>query len=397
MTASLSRRGLLGALPCLGMVAAAPRLAFATTATQRDQRFVVVILRGAMDGLSAVAPVGDPDYATLRGALAIHKPGLPGGGVSLGGMFALHPALAPLYPMYQAREMLVLHAMASPYRDRSHFDAQAVVENGTAAPAGAPDGWLNRLMSTMGASHWTGSGFAFGSTVPLMLQGKASVGNWSPVTDTAASTSLQDQAAAMYAPDPLLGSAFAEGLACAALAGQATMAAGLPAFARVAQAAGQILAVDGGPNIATIEAFGWDTHVHQGAATGGLANQLAALAQGLVLMKAGLGARWANTVVVALTEFGRTAVPNGTGGTDHGTAGAGFAFGGAVAGGRVLANWPGLSKGALYQGRDLAPTLDMRSFLKGVLADYFKLSATPLGVVFPGSAAAPPLGGTIRT
>ena len=397
MIANLARRALLAALPCAGMAALAPRLALATTQARYDKRLIVVILRGAMDGLSAVAPVGDPDYATLRGPLAIAAPGLTHGGTGLNRLFALHPSLAPLHPLYLAREMLVVHAMASPYRDHSHFEAQAVMENGSISTSGAADGWLNRFLVLMRATNWGDTGFAFGSGVPLTLQGAAAVNNWCPNPERMAGNVMLLSTAAMYAADPALRDALIAGLNSAALASTATPGVSpLSAFAKLAQSAGQIMAADSGPNVATIEANGWDTHIHQGGASGALADLLAALAEGVLLLKQGLGARWAQTAVVVITEFGRAAVPNGTGGTDHGTASAGFAFGGAVAGGRVLANWPGLSRGALYQGRDLAPTLDMRSFLKGIVGDHFRLPAGSLRTVFPGSGAAPALGGLIR-
>lgn len=397
MIANLGRRALLSALPCAGMAALAPRLAMATTQARHSQRLVVIILRGAMDGLSAVAPVGDPDYATLRGPLAIAAPGLSLGGTGLNSLFALHPSLASLHPLYLAREMLVVHAMASPYRDHSHFEAQAVMENGSTSTSGASDGWLNRFLVLMRAASWGDTGFAFGPSVPLTLQGAAAVDNWCPNPERMADNVMLRSTAAMYAADPALRGALIAGLNSAALASATTPGVSkLSAFANLAQSAGQIMAGDAGPNVATIETYGWDTHIQQGGASGMLADLLASLAEGVLLLKQGLGARWAQTAVVAITEFGRTAVPNGTGGTDHGTASAGFAFGGAVAGGRVQANWPGLSRGALYQSRDLAPTLDMRSFLKGIVGDHFRLPSGSLRTVFPDSGAVLALNGLIR-
>lgn len=364
-----------------------PGVAFARVATRPERLFVLIVLRGAMDGLGAVPPLHDPDFAALRGPLAVD------GALPLDGNFGLHPALAPVHDFYTRGEMTIVHAMASPYRERSHFDAQNVIETGAIRPGMAGDGWLNRTLVALRAD--TISGIAFTPEMPLVLKGRAPVSNWQPDSrhdDISASVKR------MYGADPLLAAAYAEGLAAGGIVEAASRGApGKRDFASLALIAGRTLAAAGGPNVAVLEIGGWDTHVAQGAAKGRLANALAQLAAGVAALRQGLGERWSQTAIVAITEFGRTAHANGTGGTDHGTATAGFAFGGALAGGRVIADWPGLSPGALYERRDLAPTADLRGFLKGVLGDHLGVpSASIEQRIFPGSAGARPMAGLIR-
>jgi uncharacterized protein (DUF1501 family) len=386
----LSRRDLLALMPA---AAAGPGLAFADIAARPGKRLVVVILRGAMDGLGAVAPLADPDYAGLRGGIALGTPASPGGALPLDGRFWLHPALAPVHPFFAQKAMLVVHAAASPYRERSHFDAQNMIETGLARPNAGNDGWLNRTLACLGTGGIRG--IAFSPDLPLLLKGPAAVSNWLP---DHAKQDISAQVARMYAPDRALASAYAEGLAARGVVDAAS--AGAPQkrdFASLCLIAGKTLAVEHGPNIAVLELGGWDTHVAQGAAKGRLAAALANLSAGVTALHQGLGSAWADTVCVAITEFGRTAHPNGTGGTDHGTGTACLAFGGALAGGRVVTDWPGLSSAALYQQRDLAPTTDLRSVLKGVLGDHLGVTRTALEhAIFPGSAGARPLQGMIR-
>ncbi len=395
----LTRRFLLSCPAFLGAVSASPRIAFATLPGRPDQRFVLVILRGAMDGLAAVPPIGDPDYAATHGLLAIPASGQEGGALRLDDRFGLHPALAPVAPLYASGEMLCLHALASPYRQRSHFDAQDLLENGTARPGGAADGWVNRTLSALGATRW--EALAIGDDIPMALRGKAPVGNWRPGGGPEAGEDVMRAVSAMYAADPALASALRAGIETAAMvAGTAPSAPApkkQPEFAAIAARAGSLLAADDGPNLAVMEVFGWDTHVGQGAAKGRLALALRQFAGGIADMRAALGPAWARTVVVAVTEFGRTARPNGTDGTDHGTASAAFVVGGPVAGGRVIADWPGLAPAALYQGRDLAPTSDMRALFKAVLGEHLHVPTRLLDTaIFPGSAGVRPMSGLMR-
>jgi len=402
------RRFLRNAALIAGGTLLSARLSFAQPDT-RQSRFVLVILRGALDGLAAVAPLGDHDYAALRGEFALRPSGESGGALPLDGFFGLHPALGFLHECYAARELIVLHACASPYRERSHFDGQDVLENGTPRPHALQTGWLNRALAALPAPGGHEVGVALGQNVPLVMRGPAAVTSWSPSKLVPPDEDTLARISDLYADDPLLAHRLADALAADAIAADAngtdTMTAAQPAagargkarYAEVVRAAGGFLRREDGPKVAVFDTSGWDTHANEGGAQGQLAGRLAELDAGLAALRQELGPAWRDTAVLLLTEFGRTAAVNGTRGTDHGTATAAFLLGGAVAGGRVIADWPGLSTRSLYQGRDLAPTLDVRSVLKGVLTEQLAVSAHVLEQeVFPDSAAATPLRGLMR-
>ncbi len=397
MTTLASRRALLGL--AVSVALGRSRLAFAATpAPAAEARLVVVLLRGALDGLAAVPPYGDADYARHRGDLAIPEPGQENGALDLGGRFGLHPRLAQLHGLYAANEALVFHAVAGPWRSRSHFEAQDLLEAG--AEQRLESGWLNRALRAMpaeGPGH-SRRGLAVGVDVPLLLRGPAHVGSFAPAASARVDTSMLAELALLHDADPVLGPAFHEGLRArgftsTVLAGQAPPPGDRNAFPALAAAAGRLLAEANGPRIAALELTGWDTHAFQPAR---LATPLTQLDNGLAALKAALGPAWGQTAVLVLTEFGRTVRVNGTRGTDHGTAGCAFLAGGAVAGGRVLADWPGLGESQLFQNRDLAPTRDLRSIAKGLLRDHLKLPAAALDQAFPGSAEAAPLAGLLR-
>jgi len=402
------RRFLRNAALIAGGTLLSARLSFAQPDT-RKSRFVLVILRGALDGLAAVPPLGDHDYAALRGEFALHPSGESGGTLPLNGFFGLHPALGFLHECYAARELIVLHACASPYRERSHFDGQDVLENGTPRPHAVQTGWLNRALAALPAPGGHEAGVALGQNVPLVMRGPAAVTSWSPSKLVPPDEDTLARITDLYAGDPLLAHRLADALAADAIAADAngtdTMTAAQPAagargkarYAEVVRAAGGFLRREDGPKVAVFDTSGWDTHANEGGAQGQLAGRLAELDAGLAALRQELGPAWRDTAVLLLTEFGRTAAVNGTRGTDHGTATAAFLLGGAVAGGRVIADWPGLSTRSLYQGRDLAPTLDVRSVLKGVLTEQLAVSAHVLEQeVFPDSAVARPLRGLMR-
>ena len=386
------------------------RVAFAQ-ADSRKARFVLVILRGALDGLAAVPPLGDRDYGELRRELALHAPGETGGALPLNGFFGLHPSLAFLHECYAARELIVLHALASPYRERSHFDGQDVLENGTPRPHALQSGWLNRALAAAPAPAAREAGVSLGQNVPLVMRGPAAVTSWSPSKLMALDEDTLSRITELYAGDALLATRLADALAANTIAagdeGEAGMMApqttpaavrGKARYAEVVRAAAGFLRREDGPKVAVFDTSGWDTHANEGGAQGQLAARLGELDAGLATLRQELGPAWKDTAVLLLTEFGRTAAVNGTRGTDHGTATAGFLLGGAVAGGRVIADWPGLTARALYQGRDLAPTLDVRSVLKGVLAEHLAVPARALEQqVFPESSAASALRGLIRS
>ncbi|MBV9345296.1 MAG: DUF1501 domain-containing protein [Gammaproteobacteria bacterium] len=393
------RRFLHLALATSGLLAT--RLSFAG-GPRGERRLVLVVLRGALDGLAAVPPYADPDYARVRGEAALAAPGGAQGALPLDGFFGLHPALGFLGRCYAARELTVLHALATPYRERSHFDGQDVLENGSPRPHALQSGWLNRALASLPAPGARATGVALGQNVPLVMRGPAEVASWSASRMAALDEETLQRITDLYASDTLLAGRFAEALSTQALA--ETMPAEAPGppdyaarYAQVVRAAAGFLRQPAGPRVAVFDTTGWDTHANEGAAEGQLAGRLRALDGGLALLREELGPVWADTAVLLVTEFGRTAAVNGTRGTDHGTGAAAFLVGGAVAGGRVVADWPGLAPRALYEGRDLRPTLDLRAVLKGLLAEGLGVSPRALeSDVFPDSTAARALPGLLR-
>ena len=414
---------LLGAGALLPASLLATRLALAGSASAGsaggDGRFVFILMRGALDGLAAVPPVGDPDLARLRGPMAV-------AGTRLDDTFALHPAMRFLADRYAARELLLVHAVATPYRERSHFDGQDLLETGATTPHALQTGWLNRALSARGAAGASAAasaagatgatGVALGANVPLVMRGPAEVSSWSPSRLASLREETLQRLADLYAGDATLAARLADALASDAVAAQALgdeSMTGMPAPAGAARgdagdmesgkatgkpghaalgetlrAAAGFLREPQGARVAVLETTGWDTHANEGGSEGALAQRLGALDGALGEFRAAMGAAWDRTAVLMATEFGHTAAGNGTRGTDHGTGAAAFLVGGAVAGGRVLADWPGLAPGALYQGRDLQPTRDLRALLKGVLHDHLQVSDRSLDAdVFPGSAA----------
>jgi len=367
-----------------------------------DRRFVVIILRGALDGLAAVPPYADPGYRSLRGGLALPDPNAEDGMLVLDGRFGLHPALAPLQAMYQAHELAVVHAVATPYRSRSHFDGQDLLESGAESPHGLHDGWLNRALGLLGGATGAGTtraGLAVGQSVPLMLRGKTPVASWAPDDMPPADPDFFDRLGQLYAADPVFGPALHEGLKAQAMADEVLGASAMDdaktygrgarpivALRPAAQAVGKLLAAPAGPRVAVLEMLGWDTHAGQGAVTGRLAGVMKGLGEGLEALKEGLGPEWRETAVAVVTEFGRTVAINGTNGTDHGTGTVAFLAGGRIDGGRVITAWPGLGPTQLFEGRDLAPTTDLRAVLKALLIEHLQLPQDGVErVVFPGS------------
>lgn len=385
----------------------APRVASAAGA--RDPRLVVVILRGALDGLSAVPPMNDPTYAALRPDIAVKFSG-PKGALPLDADFALNPSLKHLHAMVKRGEALVVHAVAHSYRERSHFAGQDALEAGVANAGGMDTGWLNRAVSALPSAGRVQpmKGLGVGATIPLVLRGPAPTVSWVPPKLDVAKADTIDRLAALYAArDPELSKAFEAGVSIDKIvaADTATMGEdqGEPggnrirrSFVTLAQGAARLLAGQDGPRVAALSYDGWDTHIREGSSDGRLAHLLDGLDNALEALRTGLGPAWKETAVVVITEFGRTARENGADGTDHGTGTVAFLAGGAVKGGRVVADWPGLKDSQLYEGRDLAPTTDLRSVLKGVLADHLGLPANVLGdKIFPGSEQVAPYKGLI--
>jgi uncharacterized protein (DUF1501 family) len=417
-----SRRSFLAAAASLGVaVSFVGRQAHAADGAKK---LVVVVCRGGMDGLSVAPPVGDPGYAALRGAIAVK----PEEALKLDDTFALHPSLTTVHALARQGQARIAPAIATPDRARSHFEAQDVLETGEAKVYGADSGWLNRTLEVMGPGKT--EALSVGTTAPLILRGKVQAASWSPGkgVDEAARlpTLLQD----LYKGDPLLGPAFARGLETEAMA-QAAMTALAPAPAsaneggmmtastpamntpamsqpggrpannrqgrEAARKLGSTLAgfmrQADGPQIAALSLDGFDTHAGQ---VGQIATRLTYLDAVLDGLHEGLGPEWKNTVVVAVTEFGRTARVNGTGGTDHGTGSAALLLGGGLKRGGIVGDWPTLSEAALFENRDVAPTLDMRGLFKGVLIDHLGVDRADVErKVFVDSAGAKPVTGLV--
>jgi uncharacterized protein (DUF1501 family) len=368
----------------------------AFAAATDDARLVLVILRGGLDGLAAVPAYGEGRYQSLRGQLALAGPGGENSVLKLDGLFGLHPALTNMHGMFTDGDLAVVHAVASPYRDRSHFDGQKVLEAGGISPSTSNGGWLNRALGELAKESFERDAIALASTVPLVLRGPVTVTSWAPSRLPDSDDDTLARVRQIYeAADPMLATRLTEALNARDLAGETGMPgmrAGGQQLAPITTAAARFLAAEDGPRIAVIEASGWDTHANQGGAQGPLANRLQQLDAGLASFKRELGRNWDKTTVLVVTEFGRTVAVNGTRGTDHGTAGVAFAAGGAVAGGRVISDWPGLAERDLYEGRDLRPTTDLRAIFKGVLSEQYGLSASALEAsIFPGSNAIVPL------
>jgi uncharacterized protein (DUF1501 family) len=375
-----SRRHFLQLAAGAGGLLVAPHMVLAQAATER--RFVFVIQRGAADALETVIPYADPGYARLRGALAIDTASAP----RLNGTFALHPALAEISKLYSAQQASFVYAVASPYRDRSHFDGQNVLESGGSAPFEVKDGWLNRLIALLPKN--SAEAIAITPTVPLALRGTNQVGSYAPSAMKQAPDDLLQRVQELYAQDAQLHALWSAAMDARGMAGVAVR----QSPAELGQLAARFLAQKAGARIAMLETGGWDTHSGQ---TPRMANQLKGLDAMIAALRDGLGPVWADTTVLVATEFGRTAAANGTGGTDHGQASVAMLLGGAVQGGRVLGDWPGLAPANLYQGRDLQPTTSMDALIATVTGECFGIDpervARTLFPQVPGGKALPRL------
>ena len=365
-----------------GALLVEPHLELAAAATNR--RFLFVIQRGAADGLNTVIPYADPAYTQLRGALAID----PAAAIKLDGQFALHPSLVEIGRMHGAQQALFVHAIASPYRERSHFDAQNVLETGGTAPYRLKDGWLNRLTGMLPAKKE--EAIAFAPTVPMALRGPADVTSYAPSALPQATDDLLARVGDLYAEDAQLDPLWRSAMATRGMAGENGRKQDPASLGKLAAS---FLVRPDGPRIAMIETGGWDTHSAQ---AGRLGAQLKALDTMLASLRDGLGPVWNDTVVLVATEFGRTAAANGTGGTDHGTASAAMLIGGAVNGGRVVADWPGLAQANLIDGRDLRPTAQLDALIAGAAGEAFGIDPQRVARTLFTDAAPKPMSGLVR-
>ena len=383
------------------------------------KKLIVIICRGGLDGLSLSPPIGDANYAGLRGAIALKGFGQDGGALPLDETFGLHPAMVATHALAVKGQARIAPSIATPDRERSHFEAQDVLESGAATVYGTSSGWLNRTLAAMDGKT---RAISVGPTAPLILRGPIEAASWSPGGSIGPDRRLPGILQDLYAHDALLGPALASGMSTTAMAKIAmadaaaadaamapTMAQTGPAMAvgpRARQSlpqarklgetlAGFMIQPDG-HRIAAVSMDGFDTHANQGAAQGQLAVRLSYLDAFIDGLAGGLGPAWSETVVVVATEFGRTARINGTGGTDHGTASTAILLGGALKKGGIVGDWPTLAQNRLFENRDTAPTLDMRGLFKGVLRDHLGVDRSRLeALVFPDSLAAAPVGNLI--
>ena len=378
---TLSRRKFLINSTLLGCSAAASPLFTPLTlaAAPGDNRLVVIILRGAMDGLDVVRPYGEADYARYRPSLSRDD-----GAQDLDGFFALNSRLAPLMPLWQSRELAFVQAVSTPYRDkRSHFDGQDLLETGSNSrggdTTGGKTGWLNRALSLLPDARME-TAYSVGPSRMLLMDGENDYSAWSPGVDLALSPQTRMLLERIYASDPLFATSAQMALEISAKT-EMMEGGGRPGSAKgLAKFAADRLNEE--TRIASFSINGWDSHNNQ---RGTLNRALGELGEAILALKEGLGPNWQRTTVLAITEFGRTVAENGTKGTDHGTGGAMVMAGGAINGGQVFGQWPGLGELDLYQNRDLEPTNDVRRYLGWALRDLFGMEASALGsVVFPG-------------
>ena len=411
---SPSRRSLLATAAGFGLslqLLGVP--AMAADSGLNKKKVIVVICRGGMDGLSVAPPIGESEYRSLRGGLALDDAAL-----ALDGTFALHPQLTAVHAMAKAGDARIAPAIATPDRARSHFEAQDVLETGASGVYSTTSGWLNRAVETLSKQRKVDA-LSVGATAPLILRGKVQTASWSPGRSVNAELRLPGLLQDLYRNDPLLGPALARGLATEAMAKVATLGLEGAGNAMMAQDGGQgggkgagpaaqqgretartlgrslagFMREPGGPTVAALSLDGFDSHANQ---SGLLTQRLAYLDALLDGVHSGLGEDWKNTVVLVATEFGRTARANGTGGTDHGTGSTALLLGGALKPGGIIGDWPTLKQSALFENRDVAPTLDMRGLFKGVLAEHMGVDRAALDTtIFPSSAAVKPVLGLV--
>jgi uncharacterized protein (DUF1501 family) len=386
----------------LGLSAGASVLAFGAPALaatfDAPKRLIVVMLRGAVDGLNVVIPYGDEAYYAARPTISVGKPGGDDGGLVLDDQFALHPALSGIMPLWQQKQLAFVHAAGLSDPTRSHFDAQLFIESGTPGHCGTNDGWMNRLLAALPGPHGPTDAIAVGPLLPQILKGKMAAANL-PLGPTATKPLAIDKPDIsahfdrLYAGNDSQSRTYRDGRAA-----RAELIAGMPMEQQPAdggaalpntlptQAAqlAHLLTHNSRIRLVFIGLGGWDTHVQQGNHKGQLADRLRPLGDGLAALASGLGDQWNDTIVVVISEFGRTVKENGDGGTDHGHGNVIWLAGGQVRGGHVYGDWPGLATAQLFEGRDLAVTTDYRHVLASVVERHLRLPGRALDQIFPG-------------
>ncbi|HAT31089.1 MAG TPA: hypothetical protein DCW29_09635 [Janthinobacterium sp.] len=365
------------------------------------RKLIVVMLRGAVDGMNVVAPLADPNYARLRPSIGLAAPGRDGGALDLDGYFGLHPALAPLQPLWQQKKLAFIHASGSPDPSRSHFDAQDYMESATPGVKSTADGWMNRLVGALPGAPSPTRALSIGPVMPRILSGPApamnlangAAGTRANILDRPALGGAFDR---LYAGNAKFGRAYQDGKD----AHREVMGASMQQGMQEAQAAdggaplpngfpddaarlAALMRNDANIQLAFVALGGWDTHASQGAGTGQLANRLAPLGQGLAVLAQRLGPLFEDTTIVVMSEFGRTARENGNGGTDHGHGNVMWVLGGGVAGGKVYGDWQGVGEAQLHEGRDLPVSTDFRAVLAQIAERHLRLDDRQLVRIFP--------------
>lgn len=374
----IQRRTLLGGAMAATLTALAPPALGRSAPT--DKRLVFIMLRGAVDGLSILAPIGDPAFASQRGELGEDYGSAP----RAGNDFAFHPELKNLAALYAKGDCLAHHAIASNYRERSHFDAQNVLESGGTRPYELRSGWLNRALAV--DDQAPPKAMALATSIPLALRGPAPVSSYAPSHVPEASEDLMRRVSMLYAGDEQLHGLWESALETRELTGD-DATKDLRNAEKSGQLAASLMRGDAGARVLMIEINGWDSHSRQ---VGQLNRMLRSYDALIGALQTGLGSDWANTLIISATEFGRTVKPNPSRGTDHGTAGAALLMGGSVNGGQVLGDWPGLADSQLYEGRDLKPTASLESLFAGAVADQFAMVPSKAAQrMFPGQAVTP--------
>lgn len=374
------------------------------------KRLVVVFLRGAVDGLNVVVPWADGRYYEARPTIAVPKPGQTGGVTDLDGYFGLHPSLAAMLPYWQGKTLAFVQASGSPDPSRSHFEAQAFMESGTPGVNTTPDGWMNRLLGALPGPRSPTEALNLGPTLPRILTGSNSVSSL-PLGRNANhpialdKPKVADAFSALYQGDTPLAKAFQQGqqargeLMSDLAKDMSDSYNGAPSVDGFSQDSGrlaELMTRDSSIRLAFLAVGGWDTHVGEGSSSGQLARHLQSLGSGLATLAQGLGPTYDDTVILVMSEFGRTFRENGNAGTDHGHGNSMWLMGGRVKGGKVYGEWPGLGDDQLYQNRDLAVTTDFRQVISIVLTRHLGLSDTAMSRVFPdGIGTSAKLGGLL--
>ncbi len=411
---TLSRRQALSGALGLGIAIefVGGRAFAASQGAEAKKKLVVIVCRGGLDGLTLSPPVGDPNYAGLRGKIAVAGFGQPDGALKLDDTFGLHPSMTATHALALKGQARIVPAVATPDRERSHFEAQDVLESGAAVVYGTSSGWLNRALGAMGPAGSV-EAISVGPTAPLILRGPVEAASWSPGGAAETDHRLPGILMDLYKTDPLLGPALASGIATESMAKTATASVamggageppapvavgayqhqGLPAARKLGATLAAFMTQPDGKQVAAVSIDGFDSHANQTAL---LTTRLAYLDAFIDGLATGLGPAWSDTVVVVATEFGRTARVNGTAGTDHGTASTALLIGGGLKPGGIVGDWPTLAQNRLFENRDTAPTLDMRGVFKGALRDHLGVDRAQLdSVVFPNSGQVAPVGGMV--